>query len=236
VVDLGRLEYAAAYRLQEQLRARRIAGEIEDVVLLVEHDPVFTLGRRATGNHLLADETRLAQEGIAVHETNRGGDITYHGPGQLVGYPILDLRALRQSVHGYVRNLEEVLIRTVADYGVAAGRIEGLTGVWVGNEKIAAIGVAIRHWVSMHGFALNVAPNLAHFDLIVPCGIADKGVTSLAKVLCNRGGASVPAPSIAEVKPVLTRNFGEVFGLDFRFAISDFRFETWLDHGFRSQI
>ena len=178
-----------------------------DLLLLVEHEPVITLGRRARREHLLADPASLARQGITVQETNRGGDITYHGPGQLVGYPILDLQALGQSVHGYVRHLEEVLIRTVADFGVSAGRIEGLTGVWVGTCKIAAIGVAIRHWVTMHGFALNVAPCLDHFGLIIPCGIADKGVTSLAQIL----GRPVP---LEEVQPVLIRHFGEVFGLE----------------------
>lgn len=207
VVDLGRLEYSDAYRLQEQLRARRRAGEVGDLLLLVEHDPVITLGRRARREHLLADPESLARQGITVQETNRGGDITYHGPGQLVGYPILDLQALRQSVHGYVRHLEEVLIRTVADFGVSAGRLEGLTGVWVGTRKIAAIGVAIRHWVTMHGFALNVAPCLEHFGLIIPCGIADKGVTSLTQIL----GRPV---ALEEVRPGLIQHFGEVFGLE----------------------
>lgn len=207
VVDLGRLEYSDAYRLQEHLRARRRAGEVGDLLLLVEHEPVITLGRRARREHLLADPASLARQGITVQETNRGGDITYHGPGQLVGYPILDLQALRQSVHGYVRHLEEVLIRTVADFGVSAGRLDGLTGVWVGACKIAAIGVAIRHWVTMHGFALNVAPCLDHFGLIIPCGIADKGVTSLAQLL----GRPV---ALEEVRPGLIRHFGEVFGLE----------------------
>lgn len=207
VAELGRLEYTAAYRLQEQLQARRRAGKTGDLLLLVEHEPVITLGRRAALDHLLADPEGLARRGIAVQETNRGGGITYHGPGQLVGYPILDLQALRQSVHGYVRHLEEVLIRTVADFGVSAGRIEGLTGVWVGEEKIAAIGVAIRHWVTMHGFALNVDPCLEHFGLIIPCGIADKGITSLSQIL----GRPV---TLEEVRPGLIRHFGEVFGLE----------------------
>jgi lipoyl(octanoyl) transferase len=177
--------YAEALALQRSLVDERRAGAIGDTLLLVEHPHVITLGVRGDGGraHLRATPEVLASRGIELHETGRGGDITYHGPGQLVGYPILDLRPDRCDVHHYVRDLEEVLIRTVSDYGIEAGRIAGLTGVWVGDEKLAAIGVRIARWITSHGFALNVGTNLDYFELIVPCGIADRGVTSLSRLL-----------------------------------------------------
>jgi lipoyl(octanoyl) transferase len=177
--------YAEALALQRSLVDERRAGVIGDTLLLVEHPHVITLGVRGDGGraHLLATPEVLASRGIELHETGRGGDITYHGPGQLVGYPILDLKPDRCDVHRYVRDLEEVLIRTVSDYGIEAGRIAGLTGVWVGDEKLAAIGVRIARWITSHGFALNVGTNLDYFELIVPCGIADRGVTSLSRLL-----------------------------------------------------
>jgi lipoyl(octanoyl) transferase len=182
---LGRVPYADALALQRSLVDERRAGRIPDTLLLVEHPHVLTLGVRGDGgrSHILADDATLTSRGIEVHETGRGGDITYHGPGQIVGYPIIDLSPDRRDVHRYVRDLETVLIHTAADYGIAAGRLEGLTGVWVGNEKLAAIGVRIARWITSHGFALNVATNLDHFNLIVPCGIADRGVTSLERLL-----------------------------------------------------
>jgi len=167
------------------LGAKRQAGRVGDLLILLEHPHVLTLGVRGDGgrSHVLAAPDQLAARGVDIHETGRGGDITYHGPGQLVGYPILDLKPDRCDVHRYVRDLEEVLIRTAADYGIEARRIEGLTGAWVGDEKLAAIGVRIARWVTSHGFALNVSTDLEYFRLIVPCGIADRGVTSLSKVL-----------------------------------------------------
>lgn len=177
---LGRVPYAAALDLQRTLVAERQADRIPDQLLLLEHPPVVTLGVRAKGErrHVLATGDALAAMGIELHETGRGGDVTYHGPGQIVGYPILDLKPDRCDVHRYVRDLEEVIIRTVADFGIAASRSAGLTGVWVGTEKLAAIGVRISRWVTSHGFALNVKTDLRGFSLIVPCGIADRGVTS----------------------------------------------------------
>jgi lipoyl(octanoyl) transferase len=182
---LGRMPYAEALALQRELVEERRAGRIGDVLLLVEHPHVLTLGVRGDGgrSHILAADERLTALDVTVHEAGRGGDITYHGPGQLVGYPIIDLKPERCDVHRYVRDLEEVLIRVAADHGITAGRLSGLTGVWVGGEKLAAIGVRIARWITSHGFALNVSTDLDFFKLIVPCGISDRGVTSLAALL-----------------------------------------------------
>jgi lipoyl(octanoyl) transferase len=203
---LGLVGYDEALALQRELVEERRAGKFPDLLLLLEHPPVITLGVRAeiARGNVVATDDRLAQLGVAVHETGRGGDVTYHGPGQIVGYPILDLRPDRCDVHRYVRDLEEVMIRTCADYGVNAGRITGLTGAWVGTEKIGAIGIRISRWISSHGFAFNVTTNLDHFKLIVPCGISDRGVTSLEKST----GRSVPLP---QVEDALVRRFAEVF-------------------------
>jgi lipoyl(octanoyl) transferase len=179
------MPYAEALALQRSLVEDRRAGRIDDMLLLVEHPHVLTLGVRGDGgrSHILVTPEALASRGVEVHETGRGGDITYHGPGQIVGYPIIDLKPDRCDVHRYVRDLEEVLIRTAAGYGVVGERVEGLTGVWVGRDKLAAIGVRIARWITSHGFAFNVSTNLEYFNLIVPCGIADRGVTSLEQLL-----------------------------------------------------
>lgn len=181
---LGRVAYGDALDLQKRLVEQRKAGEIPDQLLLLEHPPIITLGvkTRDDRSHVVATPETLDHEGVEVFVSGRGGDVTYHGPGQLVGYPILDLRPDRCDVHRYVRDLEEVLIRAVAGFGIVSHRLPGLTGTWVGDEKLAAIGVRIARWVTSHGFALNVSTNLEHFGLIVPCGIADKGVTSLDKL------------------------------------------------------
>jgi lipoyl(octanoyl) transferase len=202
---LGAVSYAEALALQRSLVEDRRAGRIDDTLLLVEHPHVITLGVRGDGgrSHVLAAPEALAAAGIDVLETGRGGDITYHGPGQIVGYPIIDLDPDRRDVHRYVRDLEEVLIRVAADCGIVAGRIPGLTGVWVGQEKLAAIGVRISRWVTSHGFALNVTTDLDYFRLIVPCGIADRGVTSLARLGSTR--------SRAEVEDLVVARFAEVF-------------------------
>jgi lipoyl(octanoyl) transferase len=203
---LGRVGYDEALALQRELVEERRASRIPDLLLLLEHPPVITLGVRSevSRSNVVATGERLGELGIAIHETGRGGDVTYHGPGQIVGYPILDLRPDRCDVHKYVRDLEEVMIRTCADYGVAAGRIAGLTGTWVGAEKIGAIGIRISRWITSHGFAFNVRTDLDHFKLIVPCGISDRGVTSLEKVTSR----SLP---MREVEDVLVRRFAEVF-------------------------
>jgi lipoyl(octanoyl) transferase len=210
---LGRVDYAAALELQRQLVEDRRAGRIGDTLLLLEHPPVITLGAKTRGSrvHIVASSGRLEAEGVAVHETGRGGDVTYHGPGQLVGYPIFDLRPDRCDVHRYVRDLEEALILAVAQFGVSAGRVAGLTGVWVGAEgreqKLAAIGVRISRWITSHGFALNVGTDLRHFDLIVPCGITDRGVTSLERLL----GRPLP---LAEAEDAIVEGVGSVFHRD----------------------
>jgi len=200
--------YTEALALQRSLVEERRAGRIGDTLLLLEHPHVLTLGVRGDGgrSHVLATDEALASRGIEIHETGRGGDITYHGPGQIVGYPIVNLNPDRRDVHRYVRDLETVLIRTAADYGVEAGRIEGLTGVWVGDEKLAAIGVRIARWITSHGFALNVSTDLDQFNLIVPCGIADRGVTSLARLL----GRPI---DMAEVEFCIIEHFANVFNL-----------------------
>jgi lipoyl(octanoyl) transferase len=202
---LGLVPYSEALALQRELVEARRADTLPDVLLLLEHPPVLTLGVRGDGgrSHILATPAALASRGIEVFETGRGGDITYHGPGQIVGYPIVNLKPDRCDVHRYVRDLEEVLIRVAADYGVPARRIAGLTGVWVGEDKLAAIGVRISRWITSHGFALNHATNLSHFDLIVPCGIADRGVTSLTRLGCSAGRF--------DVEERIAHHFGEVF-------------------------
>ncbi len=187
--------------------AQVAGGRRPGVLVLLEHDHVITLGRSTKAYHLLADRTRLAVLGVELHEANRGGSATYHGPGQLVGYPILPVQAFGGDLHRYLRMLEEVLIRTVGAFGLQATRVPGLTGVWVGDRKLAAIGVGVRHWVTMHGFALNVCPDLSYFDLIVPCGISDRTVTSMALEL----GTQL---DLVSVIPALVRNFSEVFGVE----------------------
>ncbi len=185
VLRWGRTSYDVGLARQNELQAARLAGAAPDTLVLTEHEPVFTVGLRSgAARHLVWDAPTLAREGVAVYETNRGGDITYHGPGQLVAYPIVSLDR-RRDLHAYLRFLEDVLIATVARHGLVAARRDGLTGIWVAERKLAAIGVAVRRWVTMHGVALNVAPDLRHFGGIVPCGIrADQGtVTSLAAEL-----------------------------------------------------
>jgi lipoyl(octanoyl) transferase len=203
---LGIIPYAEGLEIQKRLVERRKAGEIPDQLLLLEHPPVITLGVKTRNNrsNIVATSDVLEAQGVEVFETGRGGDVTYHGPGQLVGYPIIDLKPDRCDVHRYVRDIEEVMIRTAAAYGVDAGRLSGLTGAWVGNEKLAAIGVRISKWVTSHGFAFNVNTALDHFNLIVPCGITDKGVTSLQKLL----GRLVP---LSQVEDTLEAEFRIVF-------------------------
>lgn len=225
-VDVGLMGYAEAWELQKRLVAARKIDAIEDVLLLCEHPHVITLGRNGKRDNLLASEQVLRQKGVEFHASNRGGDITYHGPGQLVGYPILNLGAIRKDVVWYVRMLEEAMIRATAEFGVVAARVEGKTGIWVqgaqatsvteappvaetAEEKLGAIGVHISRWVTSHGLAYNVSTDLRYFDLIVPCGISGRKATSLEKIL----GRAVSRKAVMQP---LVRNFGEVFGLEMR--------------------
>jgi lipoyl(octanoyl) transferase len=232
VVDLGLAEYGAAWELQRRVVAARKAGGVPDVLLLCEHPHVITLGRNGNVANLRASDHVLGQMGVSFFETNRGGDITYHGPGQLVGYPILNLSEIRRDVGWYVRSIEEALIRASAEFGVLGRRVAGRTGVWVdvpvafagdqGNEakevkdeeKLGAIGVHLSRWVTSHGFAYNVSTDLRYFDLIVPCGIAGKRATSLEKLLGRR-------VEIKEVVPRIAAHLGGIFGLELRAAARD---------------
>ena len=215
IVDLGLVGYAEAYALQKRIVAARKTEAIGDVLLLCEHPHVITQGRNGKREHLLASEHVLRQKGMEYYETSRGGDITYHGPGQIVGYPILNLGAIRRDVVWYVRTLEEAMIRATSEFGITAERVAGKTGIWVraGNteEKLAAIGVHISRWVTSHGFAYNVSTDLRNFDLIVPCGIAECKATSLEKLL----GRSVEEK---EVSPRIAKHLGELLGLEMKEA------------------
>jgi len=202
VRELGRIDYGKALELQQQLIASRKLGTTPDHLLLLEHPHVITLGRNGRVENLLASNEVLGRAGISFHPTDRGGDVTYHGPGQLVGYPILDLREWKRDVGAYVRAIEQTIIDTLAEYGIAAGRIPKLTGVWVGERKIAAIGVHISRWVTSHGFALNVNTDLSYFQYIVPCGLT-KPVTSMAQL-----GVRTTAQEVARR---LAAHFGRVF-------------------------
>ena len=207
VRSLGAVPYGTALEMQRELVAARQGGETSDRLLLLEHPAVITVGvsGRRHRDHVLASPAELRDRGIELLDVRRGGDVTYHGPGQLVGYPVVDLKPDRCDVHRYVRDLEEVLIGTAASFGVVAGRVAGLTGVWVGNDKLAAIGVRLSRWVTSHGFALNVTTNLDHFRFIVPCGLEGRGVTSLERLT----GAVPPRP---ELEAVVAAEFARVFG------------------------
>jgi lipoate-protein ligase B len=202
VVRLGRMNYAAALALQlravDRVKSTRDAGATEEFLFLVEHDPpVITVGRGGDAAHVLASANRLADLGVELHQSSRGGDVTYHGPGQIVAYPVIDLAARGRDIHGYMRNLEEAVIRVLSGYGLTGERDAKFTGVWIGREKICAIGVAVTRWVTYHGLALNVSTSLDHFDLIVPCGIRERGVTSLAKLLARPVATDEVATALA---------------------------------------
>lgn len=183
VYQLGLIDYSKAYELQKRLHRERLNGLISDTLLLLEHPPTLTIGRSGNMGNVLVSKKQLAQEGIALFSIDRGGDVTFHGPGQLVGYPIIDLSNRGKDVRRYVRDLETILIETLRDFSIAADRDEAHAGVWVGDEEIAAIGLTVRGWVTMHGFALNVNPNLEHFSYIHPCGFSDRSAISMANLL-----------------------------------------------------
>lgn len=202
---LGLVPYADGLELQRALVEERRANRIPDTLLLLQHPHVVTIGVKKDGrSHIVATPEQLSARGVEVFETGRGGDVTYHGPGQIVGYPILDLNPDRRDVHTYVRDLEEVMIRVCADYGVSAGRIKGMSGAWIGGAKIGAIGVRISRWITSHGFAFNVTTDVDFFNLIVPCGIADRGVTSLARETGR-------VPGLSEVEDRFVEHFASVF-------------------------
>ncbi|KXS49886.1 MAG: lipoyl(octanoyl) transferase [Halanaerobium sp. 4-GBenrich] len=207
IIRYDSIDYKKAYQLQLELRDKRLKNAINDTLLLVEHPPVLTIGTSGSRDNLVVSSDYLSQKGIEVIESNRGGDITYHGPGQIVGYPILNLKEHKQDLHWLLRSYEEVFIRFLKDYNIEAQRISGLTGVWVGNEKITAIGVGVRRWITYHGFAFNINPNLEHFSYIIPCGIKDKGVTSLKKLL----GYEIEKEEVAEK---IIKYFAEVFEIE----------------------
>ena len=200
VQDLGVSSYKNTWELQKKLQIKRIENKIEDTLLLVEHEPVYTFGKNADENHLLQNYP----EDVKLFHIERGGDITFHGPGQLVGYPIMDLHNYKMSISWYMHSLEEVIIRFLDRFGISADRKDGLTGVWIGDEKIAALGVRISRWVTMHGFALNVNTDLTYYDSIIPCGIFDYGITSMEHILGNE-------QEMNEVKKVLVSVFSDVF-------------------------
>lgn len=218
VVDLGRRKYGEVLELQRSVARARISGEIDqDVLLFVEHEPVVTLGRASKGDtNLVADRSLLEKRGVEVFEVERGGDVTYHGPGQLVGYPIIDLKRHKQDLHWYLRQVEETLIRALATFGIAGARVEKYTGVWTQGRKIASIGVHARDWVTWHGFALNVSTELSYFDLIVPCGIHEVQMTSIERELTARkdGVCLAPSPSLMDdTRDAVVSSAGHVFDL-----------------------
>jgi len=210
IVALGRMAFGDALAMQRDLAARRIAGtQPRDLLLLVEHPPVITLGRGFQQQHLPTPPDLLAARGVELHEVERGGDVTYHGPGQLVGYPIFDLKEHRRDLHWFLRQLEEALIVALQDFGIPGERVAGYTGVWTRNRKIASIGIHVRQWVTWHGFALNVTTDLSYFDLIVPCGIPDVQMTSVQRELAERAPRDLWNRTVDNV----IRGFCEVFGM-----------------------
>ena len=197
ILDLGKSHYNDAWQLQKRLQSKRISGQIDDQLLLVEHFPVYTLGKNTPREHLLTKES----DNISIIQTDRGGDITFHGPGQLVGYPILDLNQYKRSITWYMRELEQLIIDVLKEYDINAERKKGLTGVWVKGKKIAALGVRISKWVTMHGFSLNINPDLKYYQGIIPCGITDYGVTSMSDLLGD------DVPDMSEIKETLVQHF-----------------------------
>lgn len=210
VLDLGFLDYRKTWDLQKELVERRFQREVPDTLILVEHPPLFTIGRSGSRKNIHVSDEHLETLGIPVLEVDRGGDITYHGPGQLIGYPVLDLTGHGRDVHLLLRRIEEVLIRLLADWGVKAARVSNYTGVWVGHEKIAAIGIGVRRWISFHGFCLNVNPDMKYFSMISPCGIRDRGITSLTKLK----GEKSERIDLQEMKERLVQHFGDVFTME----------------------
>jgi len=206
-IDLGLMEYSKCFSIQQRLVKRRLEGNVGDVLLLLEHEPVITIGRAGGDESFLVSPEQVRRAGIEILETDRGGNITYHGPGQLVGYPIFDLRSYGKDVHAFLRKLEQVIVGVLADFGIEGETLEGYTGVWVNGSKICSIGIAVRRWISYHGFALNVNPILEHWAFIHPCGLVGKQVTSLKQVLGYE-------PSMEEVKKLVVHRISKVFNIE----------------------
>lgn len=217
VIDLGLQPYRPVWELQQELQKKRIEQQIPDTLIFVEHTPVYTIGKNGTDLHVIASSDFLQLHGIEVVQVDRGGDVTYHGPGQLVGYPIFDLHQHKQSISWYMRKLEEVFIEVLKKYNLKGGRSEGYTGVWIKDEKITALGVRISRWVTMHGFAFNVNTNLSHYGGIIPCGIFQYGVTSLQKILNQ-------SMNMEEIKQFVVQAFQQIFNF------SDVEAETGISH------
>jgi lipoate-protein ligase B len=203
------VDYSEAYRLQKRILKDHISGTGKNTLILLQHNPVITIGTGGKESNILIPEARLSALDIKAHKIERGGDVTYHGPGQLTGYPIIDLRHFKKDLYWYLRQLEEVIIKVLSEYDISGKRVEGYTGVWVGDEKIAAIGIAVRRWITYHGFALNVNPDMSHFDMIIPCGIADKKVTSIEKLTNQR-------MDVETVADKLTSAFAEIFKVNIK--------------------
>jgi len=210
VLDMGRMGYEEAFELQRRCVAARGRDEIPDTFIMLEHNPVFTANREVTLGNIIASPEVLAEHGIEVCKTDRGGDVTYHGPGQITGYSIMDLKKQGRDLHCYIRNIEQVLIDTVADYGITSGRDAINPGVWAGMEKVAAIGIAVKSgWITMHGFGFNIHPDMNHYQMIIACGIRDRGVTSLQKL----AGRDI---DIGGVKERLSVHYGKIFNREMR--------------------
>lgn len=221
-LEFSKTEYREMYRLQKILQTKRQREEIPDIVILLEHSPCITVGSSGGYHHLIADKTVLENNGITVHDTSRGGDITYHGPGQLVCYPILSLTDDERDLHGYAQKMEEVMIRTLQAFGIIAGRKSKYPGVWVKNSKIGAMGIAVRKWVTMHGISLNVCPDLGHFSFIVPCGIASNGVTSMTELL----GRPI---DMGAVRCEMRKQFSDIFQISMRSGeLTQFNMEPFI--------
>ena len=206
LLRLGIVDYGEAHDLQKRILQDRIDNKCPDQLILLQHNPVITVGRGGDDSNIITPKAMLESAGISVYEIERGGDVTYHGPGQITGYPIIDLRNYKKDVHWYLRQMEEVIIKVLSEYDTIGKRVKEYTGVWVGDEKIAAIGVAVKRWITYHGFAFNVSPDLSHFKLINPCGITDKEVTSLEKILDRN-------IDINEVEEKTISAFAEVFNV-----------------------
>jgi lipoate-protein ligase B len=230
VIEVDLIDYRSAWNFQREVVAAKVKSELPDILMLLEHNPVITLGRRGNRHHIVASSEILAAEGIPIYHVERGGEVTYHGPGQIVGYPILNLRNWRRDVSWYITSLEEVLIRTLADFGIEGGRNRLNRGVWVGDSKIASIGVAITRWVTYHGFSLNVSPDMDHFHLITPCGLEGIEITSMGRLLPEE-------VDHRRVRDGIAHHFQGVFDMELmKIGMRDFRITPEMPHSVHGKI